>query len=393
MDVGDRVREIMQGFAARTGLEPEAGAPRRYLWTDAFAVCNFLGLSQREAGDESLRIALRLVDQVHRTLGRHRPDDARKGWISGLDEEQGARHPTAGGLRIGKDLPERRVGEPYDAVLEWERDGPYLHYLTRWMHALDRVARATGDSKYALWARELGKRAFSSFVVTDAGGTPRGLYWKMSIDLSRPLVPSMGQHDPLDGFLVCARLQSASQAAKICNLEREVRALREICRGRRWETDDALGIGGLLTDAHALAGMIVDGILDEVRLLESLLEACRSGLEILRRIRFLDAPAESRLPFRELGLTIGLRALPDLQARIARARGAFESFDRLDAALDALAAYRPWVSRVEQFWLDPVNRREPNWVGHREINEVMLATSLAPAGYLGIADPRPSVPK
>jgi hypothetical protein len=27
------------------------------------------------------------------------------------------------------------------------------------------------------------------------------IYWKMSIDLSRALVPSMGQHDPLDGFV------------------------------------------------------------------------------------------------------------------------------------------------------------------------------------------------
>ena len=38
------VREIMMEFARKTGLSPASGAPRRYLWTDAFAVCNFLGL-------------------------------------------------------------------------------------------------------------------------------------------------------------------------------------------------------------------------------------------------------------------------------------------------------------------------------------------------------------
>jgi hypothetical protein len=31
--------------------------------------------------------------------------------------------------------------------------------------------------------------------------------------------------------------------------------------------------------------------------------------------------------------------------------------------------------------LDPVNRRGRTWVEHRDINTVMLATSLALAGY------------
>ena len=33
------------------------------------------------------------------------------------------------------------------------------------------------------------------------------MYWKMSIDLTRPLVPSMGQHDPLDGLVTYNELQ------------------------------------------------------------------------------------------------------------------------------------------------------------------------------------------
>jgi hypothetical protein len=42
--------------------------------------------------------------------------------------------------------------------------------------------------------------------------------WKMSIDLSRPLVPSMGQHDPHDGYIIYSQLQSClpeSQAEMI----------------------------------------------------------------------------------------------------------------------------------------------------------------------------------
>ena len=93
-------RELMEEFAAATGLVGSAPR-RRYLWTDAFAVCNFLGL-HREAGDGRwLDLALRLVDQVHKILGRHRDDDARTGWICGLEGDEAELHPTIGGLRIG----------------------------------------------------------------------------------------------------------------------------------------------------------------------------------------------------------------------------------------------------------------------------------------------------
>lgn len=36
------------------------------------------------------------------------------------------------------------------------------------------------------------------------------MYWKMSIDLSSPLVPSMGQHDPLDGLITYLQLQATA---------------------------------------------------------------------------------------------------------------------------------------------------------------------------------------
>jgi len=113
----------MMEFARETGLLPVSSAPRRYLWTDAFAVCNFLGLYQETGGEEFKDLALQLVDQVHDTLGRHREDDSRTGWISGLDEEQGRKHPTLGGLRIGKELNERGIRDPFDELLEWDQDG------------------------------------------------------------------------------------------------------------------------------------------------------------------------------------------------------------------------------------------------------------------------------
>ena len=86
------------------------------------------------------------------------------GWISGLEEQAGCRHPTAGGLRIGKSLKERSANEPLDERLEWDRDGQYFHYLTKWVHALCQTAFALGDFEYARWAVELGKAAFEGFV-------------------------------------------------------------------------------------------------------------------------------------------------------------------------------------------------------------------------------------
>ena len=42
--------ELMLGFAERTGIA-DGRPPRRYLWTDAFAVCNFLALA-RATGEQ-----------------------------------------------------------------------------------------------------------------------------------------------------------------------------------------------------------------------------------------------------------------------------------------------------------------------------------------------------
>jgi hypothetical protein len=57
-----RVREaieLMTGFAERTGLS-SARPQQRYLWTDAFAVCNFLGLSHTTGEKRYMEMALRL---------------------------------------------------------------------------------------------------------------------------------------------------------------------------------------------------------------------------------------------------------------------------------------------------------------------------------------------
>ena len=74
---------LMDAFARDSGIIGD-GSPRRYLWTDAHAVCNWLALERRSGDPHYLDLAVALVAQVHDVLGRHRPEDARSGWISGL---------------------------------------------------------------------------------------------------------------------------------------------------------------------------------------------------------------------------------------------------------------------------------------------------------------------
>ncbi len=376
----------MTEFARLTGLSPASSAPRRYLWTDAFAVCNFLGLYQ-ETGDEAFKgLALQLVDQVHRTLGRHRGDDSRTGWISGLDEEQGRKHPTRGGLRIGKPLQERGPTDPFDESLEWDRDGQYYHYLTKWMHALNRVSRVTGDIQYHTWAVELAKTAHAAFVYASRRGGSKKMYWKMSIDLSRSLVPSMGQHDPLDGFVTYSELQATGakkdEELNETDLRAEILDMVPICQGRSWVTEDPLGIGGLLFDAFRVAQLMARGDLEQPDLLETLLESSLIGLESFVMENSLKLPAGYRLAFRELGLSIGLRAVEKIRGRIEQESTPLRNKESLRSRLEILARYAGLREIIEKFWLEGANREAGSYAAHHDINEVMLATSLSPDGFL-----------
>ena len=383
------VQKIMSEFADQTGLSPVGKFPRRYLWTDAFAVCNFLELYRQTGDDKFKSLALQLVDQVHTKLGRHREDDTRSGWISGLDEVEGELHPTLGGLRIGKKLNERNPTDRFDENLEWDRDGQYYHYLTKWMHALNCVSMVTLDPTYNIWARELAKTVHAKFTFIPSSGDQKCLYWKMSIDLSRPLVPSMGHHDPLDGFItychLMARASDYSATSMQPDLNQEINDLADICKGKSWITDDSLGIGGLLCNAYHIAQMIVSGYFEEQSdLLETLLDASLLGLDSYTRMNTLIHPADYRLAFRELGLSIGLHAIERLNKLTETNRNLFKNHGTLLSHIGELMRYRLLIERIEKFWLEDTSREANIWLEHRDINMVMLATSLAPDGFLQI---------
>jgi hypothetical protein len=382
------VEKIMIEFARLTGLSPASGAPRRYLWTDAFAVCNFLGLYQDTRRKEFKDLALQLVDQAHSVLGRHRHDDHRRGWISGLDEENGRLHPTQMGLRIGKQLKERGPADPLDEGLEWDRDGQYYHYLTKWMHALNRVTTITGDFTYNRWAIELAKTAHTRFVYKPSYGRQKRMYWKMSIDLSYPLVPSMGLHDPLDGLVTYSQLQATAaedpEQSKAA-LRPEIADMADLCKGKNWATDDPLGVGGLLSDAFRVAQLMVKGHFTLPGLLAILLDASLLGLEAFAREDSLKLPADYRLAFRELGLSIGLGVVERLPGLVERMEHTFSKEHELKMRMKTLQQYETIKEVIEEFWLQPEYQEVESWVAHRDINMVMLATSLSPDGYLTLS--------
>jgi hypothetical protein len=381
----DASERLMDGFCARTGVDGGGDPLRRYLWTDALAVEACTALHARSGGQRHLDRAVRIAELVHRALGRHRPDDRRSGWISGLDEAAGERRPCAGGLRIGKPLPERPAGAPRDDGLEWDRDGQYFHYHTRWLHALCDLAEATGDVRWSHHAIDLAHASCRAFVFRPSGaaGVRPRMHWKMSIDLSRPLVAAMGHLDPFDGFAALARIQATVPEAdpELARLNGHVADLRSACDDvPTFATSDPLTLGGLLEACGRLAGLVAEGERAFDELLGRTIADARCGVDAFAGGGWLMRPLDARLPFRELGLAIGLkRVVPMLRAAKtvpSRFRDGWTTSELL-ANLEPMAAHASMARRIEEAWVSPEAQAHASWQEHLDINAVTLAACLA----------------
>jgi hypothetical protein len=180
-------------------------------------------------------------------------------------------------------------------------------------------------------------------------------------------VPSMGQHDPLDGYITC--IQLATTASRLASaegptLEEAVNDLATMIDGAELRTVDPLGLGGLLADAARVSQLVQQVGFPDRRLADDLVAVAQQGLAVYARLGELEQPAARRLAFRELGLAIGLAAL----ALLPEPRRPMPEADLGPAIIS--------------FWLAPAHRQERTWSEHRDINDVMLATSLLPDGYL-----------
>jgi hypothetical protein len=212
------------------------------------------------------------------------------------------------------------------------------------------------------------------------------MVWKMSIDLSRPLVASMGHHDPLDGHVRCLQLQSSGVDAGDREAADRMRTLAarfaSMIHRDALATADPLGIGGLLMDAAALAQLIDGEHIDDNGLLDALLSAGTGSLRQYARQNDLDLPATHRLAFRELGLCIGLHGVPIIQRQVEAAPDRFDDAAQIGRRLDRLVEAAALGREIEAFWLTPAHRQTDLWSEHGDINDVMLATALVPDGFL-----------
>ncbi|KAL4457319.1 hypothetical protein ABPG75_012184 [Micractinium tetrahymenae] len=314
------------GQAASWRPHTYADNKSRYLWTDAFGVCNFLTLAV-ETGDRAyLDQADALITAVHDTLGRT-PDRKRR-LGPATDEE-----PTRGGLRIGKVHPEgHRDG-----------DGQYFHYLTKWAFALNRMSLARGNDKYNRWAVQLVEAVHPHFVHGSGGPAPR-MWWKISIDMSQPAVASEGNLDPFDGLVTYRLLQdTAGDAAvlrhEIADMERMVER-----KYKRYDSDDPLDLGEALWLSHwGLPGQPWAQLVTERSL---------DALEDLWSRGYFRAPEHFRLAFREFGTTLGVQVNPQ--------------------------AGPPWQQRatqLHQYWGQHLFTRDA------DITPVMFCTSLIPGAW------------
>ncbi len=209
----------------------------------------------------------------------------------------------------------------------------------------------------------------------------------MSIDLSYPLVASMGLHDPLDGLVTYSQLQATvaeGPGGSKEDLTAEIADMARMCEGKNWVTDNPIGTGGLLSDAFRVGQLMVKGYFVQTGLLAILLDASLAGLEEIAREDFLKLPADTRLAFRELGLSIGLGVVERLPGLVERNEHAFGKEHGLQARMKALKQYGALGEAIERFWLQPESQETESWMTHRDINMVMLATSLSPDGYLTI---------
>lgn len=356
-------KKLMDSFANRTGITGKKGdAEERYLWTDAFAMQTFFGLSHIYNDPGYSKYAFDLIDLVHNTLGSFHPEDPNKGPLSRFTGAEANEHPTAGGLRIGKKLPERRKDQPLNENLEWERDGQYFHYTTRWVYALLQAQRESGEKKYGLWAAELLATG-EKFLYSSSQGYR--MYWKMSTDLSRPLVTGMGRHDPLEG-LICAMTVKEEVPEKATEIESLTEKFKSICKGQNWVTNDSLGIGGLLLNTVKAAGLKTYSELPASSTPERLLQDSLLSLKEYANYNEISYPATGRLAFRECGLSLGLRTLFGMESQIKEEGLLLKPFQD----------YSALAREIENFWKRSSSQQVSTWTEHLNINAVSLAASL-----------------
>jgi hypothetical protein len=191
----------------------------------------------------------------------------------------------------------------------------------------------------------------------------------------------------LDGFITFREALHATANSPIdaetTDLSSAIETLSALCPDGDWTTDDPLGIGGLLFDAGRLCQLIGRNRLGDVRLLEQVLTACANGLARVLASRDLNRPISHRLAFRELGMAIGLKALPMIADAIDS--GSLGSSMALRETIQLLLPCETLGEDIVDIWLPRAAQpQDRTWQAHQNINDVMLATALIPDVFLSL---------
>lgn len=376
----DRFQSAMEAVYGDFSIieEPEKWTPPRrsgghrgcYLWTDAFGVINLLTMHREysKAGggavndDRYLLMAGRLIETVHDVLGRTR---------DGLSRLPGATdaNPLGGGLRIGKT-------DEHGS----DCDGQYHHYLTIWMFALNRMSKASGDIKYNRMAVELARAIHPKFFLDRFGPKPR-MVWKMSMNLSLPLVSSEGNLDPIDGFVVFRLLQAAAmEAGDGSVLAEEVNDYKRVMerKGEHFVSSDPLDLGMTLWTAHWFSEKERWASNLARKCFKQLCEFCLAGPTIFKSgltlnpddlfeiNQYLMRNIKFRLAFREFGTSMGAQCQSE---HMTEKEG---SIDLKSWADSIIAAWDPYMELTIAKGLTPDSLKP--------ITHVMYASALIPGG-------------
>ena len=276
---------------------------------------------------------------MHNVLGRTREGTSR---LPGATDE----NPLGGGLRIGKQDEGGSAG-----------DGQYHHYLTLWMFALNRLSKATNDPAHNEQAIALAKAIHPHFFLGRETANPR-MIWKAAMDLSKPLVYSQGNLDPIDGLLVFRMLQGSSSNPTILQEELADYARVIELKGKHFVSRDTLDLGMTLWTSQWLD--------EKEDYFSNLTDQAMEQLGDMFARGYLDVPVSGRLAFRDYGTCLGIGCTFSPGDKLATGR-----------------------NRIVQTW-EKYRSETPRDL--RPITEVMRAAALIPGafkkGYLG---PEPDI--
>ena len=184
---------------------------------------------------------------------------------------------------------------------------------------------------------------------------------KVSTDLSRPLVRSEGNLDPIDGYVIFSLLQQQQQSTTDANiLTEEISTYKKMLDTKvpYFSSTDTLDIGMALWTAHWFTG--IETWADELGT-----AARRDLLALALRHGWIEERHRQslwrRLAFREFGTCLGIR--------VARCGGDF------DYLADKLV--REW----EEFGRVPVPREGSGPERLEPIDLVMYAAALCPGAF------------